>query len=123
MTADLSAYLMESVVHGHYVFKQVWSPVFGEVLTVDREPRNAEDRYAVAVVVQNIPVESHHFQLEFMHIALRSQLHCFHHVYSCPMRVAHLAQRSTHVRRVWLINSFVMNAHFFIKHIFSCHSE
>ena len=60
-----------SVVHGHHVFKQIWSPVVGEVLAVDREPRNAEDRYAVAVVVQVIIlVESHYFQLEFKHITL-----------------------------------------------------
>ena len=43
MAANLSVYLMESVVHCHHVFKQVWSPVVGEVLTVDREPRNAEN--------------------------------------------------------------------------------
>ena len=38
---------------------------------MDREPRNAEDRYAVVVVVQVIiPVESHYFQLEFTRITL-----------------------------------------------------
>ena len=48
---------------------------------MDREPRNAEDRYAVAVVAQVIiPVESHYFQLEFTRIALRSRLSCFHHI-------------------------------------------
>ena len=32
---------------------------------MDKEPRKAEDRYTVAVVVQVIiPVESHYFQLE-----------------------------------------------------------
>ena len=43
MAADVSVYLMESVARGHHVFKQVWIPVVGEVLTVDREPRNAEE--------------------------------------------------------------------------------
>ena len=57
--------ILWSVISGHHVFKQVWSPVVGEVLTVDKEPRKAEDRYTVAVVVQVIiPVESHYFQLE-----------------------------------------------------------
>ena len=54
MAADLPAYFMESVVRGHRILKQVWSPVGGEVLTVDREQRNVEDRYAVAIVVQVI---------------------------------------------------------------------
>ena len=48
---------------------------------MDREPRNTEDRYAVAVVVQVvIPVECHYFQFEFTRITLPSRLSCFHHV-------------------------------------------
>ena len=74
-------------MRGHCVFKQVWSPVVRKVLTVDRESRNAEDRYAVAVMVQVIiPVESHYFQLEFARITLPFHLSCFYHVYSRPTR-------------------------------------
>ena len=59
---------------------------------MDRETRNAEDRYAVAVVVQVIIlVESRYFQLEFMCITLPSCLSCFYHVYSRPTRVNFLA--------------------------------
>ena len=47
---------------------------------MDGEPRNDEDRYAVAVMVQVIiPVESHYFQFEFTRISLPSCLSCFHH--------------------------------------------
>ena len=47
---------------------------------MDREPRNTEDRYAVVVAQVIIPVESHHFELEFTRITLPSRLSCFHHV-------------------------------------------
>ena len=82
MAADLSVYLVECRSRPPcIVFKQVWSPVAGGVFAVDREQRNAEDRYAVAVVIQGIiPVESHYIQLEFTRIALPSRLSCFHRV-------------------------------------------
>ena len=48
-TSDLAIYCKESVVRGHHVFKRIWTPVVGEVLTVAREAGNTEDRFAVAV--------------------------------------------------------------------------
>ena len=38
-----------SNVRGYHVYKDVWEAAIGEVLVCEREPRNAEDRYAVAV--------------------------------------------------------------------------
>ena len=48
-TIELAIYLKESVVRGHHVFKRIWTPVVGEILAVDIESGNAQDRYAVAV--------------------------------------------------------------------------
>ena len=61
-TRDLAIYCKESVVRGHHVFKRIWTPVVGEVLTVAREAGNTEDRFAVAVtkddmVVGHVPRE------------------------------------------------------------------
>ena len=58
----LAIYYKESVVRGHHVFKRIWIPVVGEVLVVERERGNPEDRFAVSVlqdgtVVGHIPRE------------------------------------------------------------------
>ena len=42
---------MESVVRGHHVYKEIWTPELGEVLTVCKEPDNIHDRHAVCVKV------------------------------------------------------------------------
>ena len=39
----------ESLVHGHHVYKEVRSPVVGELLSVFQEPNNPNDGRAVAV--------------------------------------------------------------------------
>lgn len=36
-------------VHGHHVYKKIWSPVVGESLSCEREPGNRYNNYAVAV--------------------------------------------------------------------------
>ena len=41
---------IETCVRGHHVYKSIWSPTTGEELDCRREPSNAEDPYAVAVV-------------------------------------------------------------------------
>ena len=61
-TRDLAIYCKESVVRGHHVFKQIWTPVVGKVLTVAIEAGNTEDRFAIAVtkddmVVGHVPRE------------------------------------------------------------------
>ena len=44
-----SVYKKESVVRGHHIYQKSWTPVIGEVLTVEREENNQHDDYAVAV--------------------------------------------------------------------------
>ena len=43
------SFSIESNVRGHHVFKSVWTPTGGELLTVNPEPGNEFDRYALAV--------------------------------------------------------------------------
>lgn len=45
-----SILLHESVIRGHHVFKEVWSPRLGEILLVDKEAGNHHDRHAVALL-------------------------------------------------------------------------
>ena len=33
--------LQESVIHGHHVFKEIWTPRLGEILLVNQEAGNA----------------------------------------------------------------------------------
>ena len=40
---------VDSVVRGHHVYKEIWTPELGEVLTVCKEPDNIHDRHAVCV--------------------------------------------------------------------------
>ena len=44
-----SELVKESVVRGHHIYKEVWSPVVGELLPVLRESNNVHDRRAVTV--------------------------------------------------------------------------
>ena len=46
----------DSVIHGHHVYKDIWTPFIGEVLRVEQETHNVQDRFAVAVVKDNITV-------------------------------------------------------------------
>ena len=41
---------MDSVVHGHHVYKSVRSPVIGEQFILEKEPVNPHDKFAVAVI-------------------------------------------------------------------------
>ena len=45
-----SIYKKESVVRGHHIYQKSWTPVIGEVLTVEREENNPHDDHAVAVM-------------------------------------------------------------------------
>lgn len=44
---------LPSSVRGYHIYQEIWKPTIGEELTCTREPRNAVDRYAVAVVKEN----------------------------------------------------------------------
>ena len=55
--------LFESVVSGHHIYKEVWTPRTGEELLVEKEPGNSQqDRHAVVLVkdratVRHVPRE------------------------------------------------------------------
>ena len=40
---------IDSVVHGHHVYKSVWSPVTREQLILEKEPANPHNELAAAV--------------------------------------------------------------------------
>ena len=49
---EVEALKMESKVsciRGYHVYKDIWDAAIGEVLVCEREPRNVEDRYAIAI--------------------------------------------------------------------------
>ena len=52
----------DSVILGHHVYKDIWTPFVGEILNVQQEVHNVEDHFAVAVVknktiVGHVPCE------------------------------------------------------------------
>ena len=61
--AATTMFTLRSVVRGHHVYKQVWTPFIGEELDVRYEQDNPYDRFAVAVtneddaIVGRVPKE------------------------------------------------------------------
>ena len=49
-TPPLVSFRIESVVHGHHVYKAVWSPYIEEELLVECEVNNIQDGFAVAIL-------------------------------------------------------------------------
>ncbi len=47
---------LDGVVRGHHVYKSIWTPVLGEMLTVGVEDGNSEDQYAIGVYRSSILV-------------------------------------------------------------------
>ena len=45
-----------SCVRGYHVYKDIWAAAVGERLTCSREPSNASDRYAVAVIKDRMTI-------------------------------------------------------------------
>uniref|UniRef100_A0A1X7USE7 HIRAN domain-containing protein n=1 Tax=Amphimedon queenslandica TaxID=400682 RepID=A0A1X7USE7_AMPQE len=45
----MSAFSMDSVVRGYHIYKEIWTPYFGENLSGVAEPSNIHDPYAVAM--------------------------------------------------------------------------
>ena len=43
-------YCWESVIHGHHVYKTIWTPEIAEILHCEQETGNTEDSYAVSIV-------------------------------------------------------------------------
>lgn len=72
MTAAEFSFEFESVIRGHHVSKQQWTPVVGESLDVECEPSNPYDSYAVSVskdgtVIGHVPREVRRHFYTFLH--------------------------------------------------------
>ena len=50
------SFKIESIVRGHHVFKNIWTPTIGEDLRVTAESDNTFDEFAMAVCKDNIVV-------------------------------------------------------------------
>ena len=48
--SDTAIYEVHSFVRGLHAYKDIWTPVVGEILRLRREPDNIRDRHAVAVM-------------------------------------------------------------------------
>ena len=61
----------ESFITGYHVYKEFWEPEHGESLTVENEPYNVQDRFAVAVkkndkVIGHLPRDDRHLIFFFL---------------------------------------------------------
>ena len=54
-----SIFLHESVIRGHHIFKEIWTPRTGEILLVRKEAGNVHDRRAVALLKSDGTVVGH----------------------------------------------------------------
>ena len=46
---EVTSLEVRSFVRGYHAYKDIWNPRIGEVLPLEREPNNTEDRFAVAI--------------------------------------------------------------------------
>ena len=49
-TSDDFSFELSSVIRGHHVYKSVWSPSIGEVLSLQTDAENEHDAYAVGTI-------------------------------------------------------------------------
>ena len=66
-----SGFQLEGVVRGHHIYKSVWTPFIGEDLSLQQEPDNSYDSFAVTVmkeghVVGRVPRELSYSFTSFM---------------------------------------------------------
>ena len=47
---DLEEPTHQSVIRGHHIYKDIWSPYIGEHLTMQREDSNTHNRHAVCLM-------------------------------------------------------------------------
>ena len=66
MAGERSYFSKESVVRGHHVYKYIWTPGIGEELSVEKEPGNLHDSFAVSAWI-NIEFASSCFLGLFLH--------------------------------------------------------
>uniref|UniRef100_A0A1X7TX07 HIRAN domain-containing protein n=1 Tax=Amphimedon queenslandica TaxID=400682 RepID=A0A1X7TX07_AMPQE len=43
------SFVYDSVIRGHHIYKEIWIPLLGEILSCEVEPGNIFDPYAVAI--------------------------------------------------------------------------
>ena len=60
----------ESSIRGHRVYKDIWTPMMGEILEVRREPENEHDHRAVCLLKSSTIIG----QIVFMIVVDNSQL-------------------------------------------------
>ena len=48
--AERQASTLESVIHGCHIYKQIWRPLVGEILTLEQEEDNNHDKFAVSLL-------------------------------------------------------------------------
>ena len=48
--AEHQANTLESVIHGRHIYKQIWQPLVGEMLTLEREEGYNHDKFAVSLL-------------------------------------------------------------------------
>ena len=68
----------ESIVHGHHIYKTMWTRTLGEFLNVIVEPSKVHGRYAVCVkkedtIVRRVPRAREHAQQSFKIV---TAIHC-----------------------------------------------
>ena len=51
------SFSFESVIGGRHVYKLVWTPFIGEILSLSAEDGNENDPYAVAVIKDSAVVD------------------------------------------------------------------
>ena len=62
---------VESFITGFHVYKKFWEPEQGESLTLENEPRNIQDQFAVAVkkgekIIGHLPRDDRHLIYFFL---------------------------------------------------------
>ena len=59
---ERQASILESIIRGRHIYKQIWRPLVGEILTLEREEGNNHEKFAVsllkhATVLGHVPRE------------------------------------------------------------------
>ena len=55
----MEAFCLNTVAHGHHIYKDIWSSVHGEELHCKREFGNVHDLYAVSVIKHGTGIVGH----------------------------------------------------------------
>jgi len=53
----MPSYEQDSCIHGYHLYQSIWTAGIGKFLTCEREPMNSCDRYAVAVLKDDVVVD------------------------------------------------------------------